>query len=121
MYRQPTTALRRIQAQAAGATRDPPPVKLAFYKNPSKPIEKGGGFYIPRLHGPRTRLFVSAVTATLLTLNFIASPTATDISPTLRASEAIVHRRTAVPGRSRQRRAVCSSVDRGALAGREEG
>lgn len=53
--------------------KPPPQVKPSFYKNPSKAIEKGGGFYIPGLRGPRLRYFVSAVSAALLTLNHVTS------------------------------------------------
>lgn len=52
----------------------PPPVKPVFYKNPSKAIEKGGGFFIPGLRGPRLRYFVSILASCLLALNHIASP-----------------------------------------------
>lgn len=69
---------------------DPPPqVKPSFYKNPSKAIEKGGGFYIPGLRGPRLRFFVSGLTVTLLTLNHLASPRVVTAAPTLATSETI--------------------------------
>lgn len=51
----------------------PPPVKPAFYKNPSKAIEKGGGFFIPGLRGPRLRYLVSILAACLLGLNHVMS------------------------------------------------
>lgn len=69
------------------AGKAPPPVKPSFYKNPSKAIEKGGGFFIPGLRGPRLRYFVSVVSVSLLTLNHIASPQAQ--SNTLLLSECL--------------------------------
>lgn len=62
----------RMQADGDQA----PKVKSAFYKNPSRAIEKGGGFFIPGLRGPRLRFFVSAVSASLLALNHVLSPRA---------------------------------------------
>lgn len=50
----------------------PPKVKPTFYKNPSKAIQKGGGFYIPGLRGPRLRVAVSALAVTLLALNHLS-------------------------------------------------
>lgn len=44
-------------------------VKPAFYKNPSRAIEKGGGFYIPGLRGPRLRYVVGALILVLLYWN----------------------------------------------------
>jgi len=41
----------------------------ALYKRPSIAIEKGGGFYIPGLEGPRLRLAVSALALCLLAAN----------------------------------------------------
>lgn len=55
------------------STRKPPAVKSSFYKNPSKAIEKGGGFYIPGLRGPRLRVFVASVALSLLTINHVVS------------------------------------------------
>jgi Cofactor assembly of complex C subunit B, CCB2/CCB4 len=52
---------------------DPPAVKSSFYKNPSKAIEKGGGFYIPGLRGPRLRYFVGAAVLALIAANLRAS------------------------------------------------
>lgn len=52
---------------------EPPKTKSSFYKNPSKAIEKGGGFYFPGLRGPRLRLFVTVVGVSLLTINHLAS------------------------------------------------
>lgn len=60
---------RRARRVCVTVSRAEPPVKSSFYKNPSKAIEKGGGFYIPGLRGPRLRLFVGVVAAALLALN----------------------------------------------------
>lgn len=49
-------------------------MKSSFYKNPSKAIEKGGGFYIPGLRGPRLRYFVGSAILALLALNLNGSP-----------------------------------------------
>lgn len=81
------TCHRRRYVYMAKKSAPPPPVKSSFYKNPSKAIEKGGGFYIPGLRGPRLRYFVSAVSATLLTLNHVASPHVK--TPTLTISECL--------------------------------
>lgn len=59
----------------------PPPVKSSFYKNPSKAIEKGGGFYIPGLRGPRIRVFVATVALSLLSLNHVAFLQSSTSSP----------------------------------------
>lgn len=74
---------KRVQVKMA--SKRPPEVKPVFYRNPSKAIEKGGGFYIPGLRGPRLRYFVSMLSATLLTLNHVVSPNVDSI--TLRISE----------------------------------
>lgn len=66
----------------------PPQTKPAFYKNPSKAIEKGGGFFIPGLRGPRLRIAVSALAATLLSLNHFSAGAAIAQS-NLRVSEAL--------------------------------
>lgn len=66
---------------------EPPQVKASFYKNPSKAIEKGGGFFIPGLRGPRLRFFVSFVSISLLSLNHFLSPSVP--SDTLAISESI--------------------------------
>eukprot|EP00171_Calliarthron_tuberculosum_P015055 IDg15055t1 len=55
------------------SAQKPPAVKSSFYKNPSKAIEKGGGFYIPGLRGPRLRVFVATVALSLLSINHVAS------------------------------------------------
>ncbi len=52
---------------------EPPRTKSSFYKNPSKAIEKGGGFYFPGLRGPRLRIFVTVVGFGLLSINHVAS------------------------------------------------
>lgn len=66
----------------------PPPgnVKPIFYKNPSKAIQKGGGFFIPGLRGPRLRFFVVFIATSLLTINHLNSSVA---SPTLANSETL--------------------------------
>jgi Cofactor assembly of complex C subunit B, CCB2/CCB4 len=46
-----------------------PAVKSSYYKNPSRAIEKGGGFYIPGLRGPRLRFFVGGAVLLSLILN----------------------------------------------------
>lgn len=69
-----TVQIRRPTAGRVYALADKQPaVKSSFYKNPSKAIEKGGGFYIPGLRGPRLRVFVASVGLTLLTVNHLAS------------------------------------------------
>lgn len=49
--------------------------KPVFYKNPSKAIEKGGGFYIPGLRGARLRYAVAATLGAGIAANLHASPT----------------------------------------------
>lgn len=71
-----TRRLCQTAVTAMAKPPSPPPVKPVFYKNPSKAIEKGGGFFIPGLRGPRLRYFVSILASCLLTLNHIASPPA---------------------------------------------
>lgn len=66
----------RVNISAMAKPPSPPSVKPAFYKNPSKAIEKGGGFFIPGLRGPRLRYFVFILASCLLALNHIASPSA---------------------------------------------
>lgn len=68
------------------AQAQPPKTKPVFYRNPSKAIEKGGGFYIPGLRGPRLRFFVASVAGSLLTINHIAS---TATLPSLLNSERV--------------------------------
>ncbi|KAA8494103.1 hypothetical protein FVE85_4078 [Porphyridium purpureum] len=46
----------------------------ALYKRPSIAIEKGGGFYIPGLEGPRLRIFIGTVAGLLLTWNHSSGP-----------------------------------------------
>lgn len=46
-----------------------PQVKSSFYKRPSRAIEKGGGFYIPGLRGPRLRIGVGFLVLALLAAN----------------------------------------------------
>lgn len=53
--------------------RDPPP-KPVFYKSPSRAIERGGGFFIPGLQGPRLRIAVSLLVCSALTANHLAAP-----------------------------------------------
>lgn len=69
--------------------------KPAFYKNPSKAIERGGGFFIPGLRGPRLRVAVSALAATLLSLNHL-SVGAADAQSSLWVSEALATMATVV-------------------------
>lgn len=69
------------KATVFAASGKPPAVKSSFYKNPSKAIEKGGGFFIPGLRGPRLRVFVSAVAVSLLTVNHFASFQTADAQP----------------------------------------
>ncbi|KAI0563141.1 Cofactor assembly of complex C subunit B [Gracilaria domingensis] len=55
------------------AQAQPPKTKPVFYRNPSKAIEKGGGFYVPGLRGPRLRFFVASIAGSLLTINHLVS------------------------------------------------
>lgn len=66
----------------------PPKVKSSYYKNPSKAIEKGGGFYIPGLRGPRLRIAVSTLSCALLSLNHLTAG-AEAAQKSLQASETI--------------------------------
>jgi hypothetical protein len=61
--RQPTTC------KASEGKHPEPAVKSSYYKNPSRAIERGGGFYIPGLRGPRLRFFVGGAVLLSLTLN----------------------------------------------------
>lgn len=70
----PPTRRPRRQLPICAQPPPPKPVKPAFYKNPSKAIEKGGGFYIPGLRGPRLRYFVAAISTALLFTNHLTSP-----------------------------------------------
>lgn len=83
----PTKRKQRATRIIPKAKTPPPPVKSSFYKVPSRAIEKGGGFFIPGLRGPRLRYFLVTVAGTLLTLNHI-SATAVQAS-TFRISETI--------------------------------
>lgn len=74
------------QNRIVRCSAQPPRPKSSYYKNPSKAIEKGGGFYIPGLRGERLRYFVAAVSGTLLTLNHFASSVR---APSLTVSECI--------------------------------
>lgn len=65
--------LRPTPGRVYALAEKQPAVKSSFYKNPSKAIEKGGGFYIPGLRGPRLRVFVASVGLTLLSVNHLAS------------------------------------------------
>lgn len=69
----PTKRRRRPTHITPTAKAPPPPVKSSFYRNPSKAIEKGGGFFIPGLRGPRLRYFLVIVAGTLLTINHLSS------------------------------------------------
>jgi hypothetical protein len=63
---------RRSPSVYSKASQSGPPepvVKSSYYKNPSRAIEKGGGFYIPGLRGPRLRFFVGGAALFLLGLN----------------------------------------------------
>ena len=64
------TRCRQLIRASSG---EPPKVKSSFYKNPSKAIEKGGGFYFPGLRGPRLRIFIAVVAFGLLSINHVAS------------------------------------------------
>ncbi|CAN8068668.1 unnamed protein product [Agarophyton chilense] len=85
------TVLRRASLTRRSAPRakaPPPSAKPIFYKNPSKAIEKGGGFYVPGLRGPRLRFAVASVVATLLTANHVVTAVAQP-PHTLLTSEAL--------------------------------
>lgn len=80
-----STICRTLKSRPV-AQAQPPKTKPVFYRNPSKAIEKGGGFYIPGLRGPRLRFFVASVAGSLLTINHLAS---TATIPSLLNSERI--------------------------------
>jgi hypothetical protein len=66
-----------ISVRCAAGPPQPPHVKSSFYKNPSRAIEKGGGFFIPGLRGPRLRYFVGCIVLALLVANM---PQGTDVT-----------------------------------------
>lgn len=86
-------ATRRRPRRVVPAAATPPPaapkVKSSYYKNPSKAIEKGGGFFIPGLQGPRLRVFVGVVTGALLGVNHAALSPDAGYTASLAVSEFI--------------------------------
>lgn len=71
-FRSPSLSPSR-RASPCLSAGPPPKVKSSYYKNPSKAIEKGGGFYIPGLRGPRLRVAVPILALVLLTINHITT------------------------------------------------
>lgn len=69
-------SLKRTRARVVAKSE--PPAKPGYYKNPSRAIEKGGGFYIPGLRGPRLRFLVPVVAVVFLAANHASGGTSTD-------------------------------------------
>lgn len=67
--RRKRTWYARVSPQSPNENRTTQSVKPTYYKNPSRAIEKGGGFYIPGLRGPRLRYAVGILALFLLFLN----------------------------------------------------
>jgi hypothetical protein len=84
----------RIVGITCAIRPQPPFVKSSFYKNPSRAIEKGGGFFIPGLRGPRLRYAVGAILLALLVANMpdgilISQYFASDILASTKVSTAL--------------------------------
>ena len=71
------SAARMPVTMSAGDGGGPrPPVKSGFYKRPAAAVERGGGFFVPGLEGPRLKLAAGCVLSVALIANHFASSAA---------------------------------------------